>query len=600
MKKLIVYLIIGIIFIFPIKVFAVATPSYRGYFAKITNPDGAELIKYSRLDKQLLKDDKSSIPYDTELYIDYEVYYNGEYYGYDLDKEGIIKLSDLKPLIENFKLEDGIKIEPLEIYVYSNDVYLYQSPSHAYEKVSAAPIPSGTKLTINYVEYTDTPSGEFQDRALWGYVEYDNLSGWIYYKDNNRFNIKSGVAFKPENNKVLTLNEITTLSKCPAADSETISISIPKYTEITFEYKNALYDYDSKYVYVTYEGVSGWLNLYDKDKKQIAVIAENEQIALALKDIDLYTELNNLDSKTNYILKENTEFTYKYNYNNNYYISTTDGNYWIREYNFVSSPYYKSAITINDTNVYNIYKENSQIIETLPPNTKIQVLYNVFHEGVECFYISYNNTRGWLKNPSLATNDYNMNCMFITETTIFSNPNETSTKLTTIPKNTELRLQYYDKKWSYITYNNISGWAKNENIAISNFYKYGLKATGQEVEVYQNPSYESEKADFTIPANHQTISIYEYDRYWNHAWHYIAYNGKSGWVAPHEIQEVYIKYDLPDFSFELAKLPTPILKEKSKSFPLNKKLIITSTIGIVTTTLILIVFFKKIRQSTKN
>ena len=321
-------------------------PSVSPYKAYVSNPNGAIAIEeiYEEVNgkTEVKYIEKSVIPYGTEFTVMYE------YYPQKLDElyvtgAGIydgffmIPLKDITPVKEEFDIfEEGNQVSkaevPIECKILNPDgVQMYTGPAHVYKNMNIT-IPFGTELTYSY------------DAAnTWIYVTYQGQGGWICVLEGNVGNYKeekiiTGKLCKiydfagkvigniPGNIMVenyyqtddwsrrvyITYNGITgfvdawydvgTYHKLEyeawSADTEQhifeyadinskIIGSIPKGTEFR-EYYYA--GHNMGYMYVTYNGISGWITEWNEEE---------------YRDDYTGTEENNDNTITNTIINEN-------------------------------------------------------------------------------------------------------------------------------------------------------------------------------------------------------------------------------------------------------------------------------------------------------
>ena len=343
MKKIKILLISLLLFI-PISVLADAGPPTSTYKIRVSNPNGANV--YSTSDLETVE---KVLPYDTILTVMYEEYHGKEMYlnaFYDtgkLDEDGEkilenyeLKKEDITPL--KIDLKDYSKIGNTKIYSFDTDNYLYEGPSKIYKKIE--PEKALEKNKTYKVLYED---------GLWAYVTVNDISGWVYTADSERYEDYSPTG-NPANlatynetygrQNIITIKD-ESLYESPKSTTKT-GITIPKNTEL-----EGTYYYDGVY-YVKYNNSSGWIkpefNKDAPDKDMIINFAYKCQEEREYEDCEIKTNKNQSlydDFNSKKVIKEIEPATLKYDY----YIRESSGK--VIEWYHINDDKIKGWIYIN-------------------------------------------------------------------------------------------------------------------------------------------------------------------------------------------------------------------------------------------------------------
>lgn len=645
MKKRILNLLIGIIILIPINVKAdMGAPVIQSYEAVVAK-DNATIYKYD-YDKEELEV-ITTIPKGTKVEVIYEEKHNNALYGNVVYKESsnyLIKISDLMLANAKFDLNKAYNVPKTKVYVCSDDVYLYNGPSKTYSKVSNEAIPRGTILTYELVD-----SDSEESETLWAYTTYNGKSGWIYkFQSEDRFYEGiSGIASivtKDVDAKALTIKDITELREIPSKKSKTIAVNIPKYTELDYQYYTySIYDFGFGYVYVTYNDVSGWLKVGEDE----GLWKEREAKILTLNDsISLYNDIYS-NNKVNMDVPKGSELSYNYSTNKDnvgwFYVTYNNKKYWLKAtnrdtnndgYNYeniaisTDTSYYSyEYLTINDIQLYENESLKSNVLTTIPKDTKLKGKYEYVLEDEQGYlytllYVKYSNYQGWIKSEShdLAKLEDNKVKVLYDKKVLYEKPDTTSIIVANIPVDTELNTTYYyyDKQtWYYTTYNGKSGWIKGDNIARKTSGKYKVK-NNKSFNVFEKPDRFS-NIIFTLQEGNIIEPTYTYyNSNSKHNYYYITYNNKSGWFEMDydKLQEIYNEEEYNPNIIKNPNNSTPntpneqplpnINKDKNKNSKLSvKEIILYSIIGaaclsITALTTILLLNKKKNKQNSDN
>lgn len=395
------------LFVFPLLVHAdVGMPEIKPYDVVVTKVDGIKLEdSYSKT--------SVVIPFDTKITVNME-YYNSEdkkYYGY-VEYEGVsgeIDLSEVKVANEKVDLKKYDKLdEPRKVYTI-HDIEMYKGPSQLYGKVDGGNIPKGS--TISY-EYYD---------EVWALVNYEGKEGWIvrYPYGNLYSNLQSSIAnFAPKDkNTVMFIDDVNSLYVDPTSE-EKIPVRIPKGAVVEYEYS---YDsIKSEYLYIDYDGTKGWLYIsYSMGPYTSAGVVESQcETGMVMSDdVYIYSEVDELSSKTNKKIPKGTELNIKYSYEKGeaawYYASYEGKEVWIA----VGSSYqddYKESIVNNygrvvtykakdDVDVYEYPEKDAKKVSSIKKGTEAKSYYsytnyelNSRDEYASWYYVKSDDVSGWV------------------------------------------------------------------------------------------------------------------------------------------------------------------------------------------------------------
>lgn len=250
----------------------------------------------------------------------------------------LVKLNDTKLVTDVVDLEKFKKERKQKYYVFDDTNVLYKGPSKTYGKVEP-------ETTLKQGSTIET---EYYDE-LWAYVEQDGVKGWVYtytYTFGAPYEEHAGMAYLAEdyrNDLSLigkTINEVN-LYKSPK-EKEVIA-TISKDTDIEVEIKYFYNDEPySPYYYVSYNGKEGWMKYGTK-----------------IEGITYYTLLS-----------------YP---NGTYTVDNNDG-----------------------ISMYKDYNSTSEILETIPHNTILNVKYVLgAPQGWSLYQVEYNGKIGWVKGEKV-------------------------------------------------------------------------------------------------------------------------------------------------------------------------------------------------------
>lgn len=286
MRKYIISLVIMFLFLPSLVMAKGEQPVYINYKVKIIDKNG--IVLKTNDSKEI------NIPYDTVLEIMNEYELNGKLYGsveYN-NTPGTIELSNTHVSPQEVDIEKYKSEFDKSIYIFGEDVYLYNGPSKLYGLVEKeVKIPFNTKLTYAYGD------------EAWAYVTYNGVKGWIYIYPYDDIIYEKGalIASVYDNKKLYTLKEINLINS--PMDNNKINVSIPEYKEISYKYSYSKDPYTT-YYYVIYNDVEGW---YKYEPLQVANIYTDDFIVNAEEDLDVL-EKPLIDSKVLGKINKNEEY----------------------------------------------------------------------------------------------------------------------------------------------------------------------------------------------------------------------------------------------------------------------------------------------------
>ena len=287
MKK---YIILIIILFIPFLVSAKEVPSvFISYKIKVNNVNGISL-KVNNLEENK----NITIPNNTELEVIYEYEKDGKLYGnveYG-NYSGMIEIKDVELIDKDVNLDDYKSEETKKIYVFGDDVYLYNGPSKAYGIKNDIKIPIGTVLTYNVGD------------EAWGYVTYNGEKGWIYVYTYDDIIYEKGalVATIYDDKYLYTLKNINLIDS-PITNNNK-EITVPELTKIKYKYSYSTDPYTT-YYYVIYNDIEGW---YKYTPLEVAFFNTDDFIVNATEDSNIY-EKPTIDSKVLGNIKKEEEYT---------------------------------------------------------------------------------------------------------------------------------------------------------------------------------------------------------------------------------------------------------------------------------------------------
>jgi len=280
--------------------------------------------------------------YDEIIKVNYEKIINNELYGGNFGE--LVKLSDTKLVTDVVDLEKFKNERKQKYYIFDDTNVLYKGPSKTYGKVE--PETTLKKGSIVETEYYD---------QLWAYVEQDGVKGWVYtytYTDVAPYEEQPGMAIYATdwyNGSVKVKKTIEEKKIYKSPKEKEVIATIPKDTNV-----NIIYVYNDEpkfpYYYVSYDGKKGWV-------KAEAIEIEGNSF------------LNMLNQ-----------------------VVTTNSTYKVDNSNGIS--------------MYKEYNSTSEILETIPNNTILDVKYELIGNYHWPWYqVEYNGKTGWVKGENVKIDD---------------------------------------------------------------------------------------------------------------------------------------------------------------------------------------------------
>lgn len=356
----------------------------------------------------------------------------------------------------------------------------------------------GQKVSLQYEEKKDT------DMYYYSCLNNDDKKCYqILAKDLSplEYNLED---FKREKSIKMYAFDNTKMYSGPASYYEEIAnIEIPVGTVLSSNYTT------EEYMYVTYNGISGWVYRYSYGKymnRQVSTLADYldnfgdayKQLKEAAYTIREVTLLDNPvgGKETGTKIPADTKLNVKYIYSHEplaYYVYVEyQGNEgWILhdcqdeiwgDTQFVSL---NNQTTIKfkvnkekysplvELNVYDSIYEGAKIIGTLSKGEEVDVeYYVVFGHLGEYYYIKSNKNEGWIdfRYSSKLDKKITGNITLNNKSNVYEKKGEKSDPIATIDKYTSI--PYYDKYededgnmwYEIINYNGISGWVLDKSI----------------------------------------------------------------------------------------------------------------------------------------
>jgi hypothetical protein len=234
---------------------------------------------------------------------------------------------------------------------------------------------------------------------------------------------------------------------------------------------------------------------------------------------------------------------------NDYYILLTDIANEKDSYSPTSDELNKSdkvdGIVLNDD--VNLYKGPSYSYAkgvNIPKNTIMTVYYFSNVEDQMWFYVSYNNTFGWvnIENAAVAFKK-NVGIMFIADTLVYKNYNnvkafrlgsaDVDSRTSGIIKQGTVLASYYETDEAtrelYVSFGGITGFVGYYgDVAYAQIFN--IKVTSATT-MYSEPFTDSTKVG-TLSSSTKVASTFSYTPYKTASnWYYVTYNNVSGWIS---------------------------------------------------------------------
>ncbi len=403
-----------------------------------------------------------------------------------------ISANTLAPVINNY---DAVVTNPNSASIYNRE--------RSFEKFDEK-IPYGEKININQeTVHNGEMYGEFTYQ-----INQRSRKAAIKLKDINPVEEEVQPISNVGENSVIVIIEGLKLHSGPANGYKTVTGPIEKGTVLEYNYGDGDKDGGIAWIYTTYNGQKGWLEIYNYSGGRDNYLAlSKEQDILTIDSFKLYSEPDvGHGAKFKQDIPEYTELTVNYEYTyygegyyeNNKRIShewlnvTYNGiSGWIDlgEVIYEGSKYTKIArvyaykcgtkfMAIEDVKLYSSPSKdagiNGEVFKSGEQATALYCYYNRITEDT-FYYFTYNNENYWVGNYSfLAEDNYNYwtnkVCEFEEDKNIYSYPSLNSELISGVflPQNTiiERQYKYYSLEdsgaWNYINYNGVNGWVYEE------------------------------------------------------------------------------------------------------------------------------------------
>lgn len=416
-----VYVILAIfLFLFPLCLVQadMGAPETKEYIARITNKNGAYLYNW--------KEEKTGevLPYDSKVTVEYD-FSNGDIWYAVLkgDDSDMVRLDDIKGIPEEIDLSNYEKLDsPQQLYVFKEGCALYKGPSMAY-----GPLDSGLTIPVG-----ETIEYEYYDDA-WVYVSYKGETGWVLnysYAPLYYDAIPNAVAsISDTKRQAFTITDISGLLLDPDKE-EKVDVTIPSGTEL--EYKYYYQKPQSMYVYVTYNGVSGWLltgNFMEDDDEVAVADVSCYSVLTVSKDLFTYKVVGDLTTKQNKKIPKYSIYKVKYEFmDKDYiwlYVYYDNDYYWIASKIDENFNYEDIVVNVGFVTLYEVLRETPLYEEPslkakksdikLKQGEQISSYYYYYDAESEWIMLERDKKKLWAFLPDLTRKETNMQCSEIVE-----------------------------------------------------------------------------------------------------------------------------------------------------------------------------------------
>ena len=184
--------------------------------------------------------------------------------------------------------------------------------------------------------------------------------------------------------------------------SKVDGVVIPKNTEVEYKYIDYALNEDEKFVYVTYNGMNGWVHI-NMNTENVAfgktgtiMILDPNNIRVK-KDVSAAYENINIDKYA--------VVSYEYLTKYKYYITYNGENLWlsITDINAIAYESSNDALTINAGDVIYESYAGDNVLYTFESAGTVKPLF--YHD--DYYYIEHGDFRGWVKVSGIIENDAN-------------------------------------------------------------------------------------------------------------------------------------------------------------------------------------------------
>ncbi len=281
----------------------------------------------------------------------------------------------LFPLIVHADMGAPMIPEYEAVVTNPNGVDYYETNGH----IVAGHLDYNEKITISF-EYDNT-----------GTFSLNGTEYLVYIKDitplkevfDLEASLKKGTTNTLEKEKYLiVLKDKVEIKKGPAEAYKGTGVTIPKGTKLNYKY------YQDAYLYVTYNGTSGWINILEG-----AVGMEPNTVCMTVRDVDIKDSNGKVIGtvKANSLLENTLQLD---PWSNSFYIKINDkeGKVYFDDYQC----YYESrkAVLLKEFKLYTTADSKSEVIKTIPSNT--EVIQHLAHDYDSWLYIEVDGIKGWI------------------------------------------------------------------------------------------------------------------------------------------------------------------------------------------------------------
>lgn len=259
-----------------------------------------------------------------------------------------------------------------------------------------ATIPYNTELKLLNKQY---------DKGF-SYVMYEGNEVTINNADikvvNATFEKENGFELgNPEHFKVLADSGLEMYSgPSDIFYSKVEGVVIPKDTEVEYKYIDEASNTDEMFVYVTYNGMNGWVHI-NINTENVALKKPGVIMILDSNNIRVKQDVNGAYEKIN--VDKYTVISYEYLTKYKYYITYNGKNLWlsITDMNSIAYTSSNSTLTVNSGDVIYETHNGGNTLYTFDSEESVEPLfyYNDY------YYIEYGDYRGWVNIPNIIENN---------------------------------------------------------------------------------------------------------------------------------------------------------------------------------------------------
>lgn len=473
----------------------------------------------------------------------------------------------------------GPSFQGYDAVVINDWTSFYSFDKFLNKKVEAkGQLQKGTKLEVN-AEYemdgVTYASAFFDDKMI--YVKISDLM-----LANATFDM-SKLEKVEEEMKGYVFKEGVYLYKGPSKIYEKASEEeIPIGTELVYEYYDNGEWAPPLWMYTTYNGVSGWVYVYDyanvyyEDASGIANIAsgKNNSLVNVKERISLYEKPDSSSKKSEIVMPLYSELKYIYSFAEYNYVVYQDKSGWVKtavrygesvDYDVLAKNYRTDGFIVLEKKGIGTYSklldDSSRTSTVIPYGTELKYDYSFEDYSDEnnymyCWYlVEYKGDNLWLKidysanNSSLAYRHFRSEALTVGDKIdVYKEPFNGTSVQDTITWNREVEVlyDYYSDnqpRLYYVLYGNKKGWIREKNLVFKDDYGDEIKINNNlGVELYESPT-NREVSVGKIPFNTKVKRLYAYQDEDGQSWNYVKYRSKTGWYQTDEATKQYEKVD---------------------------------------------------------